>query len=168
MTDYAVVNPANNQKVREFEAHTDDQIRQMLDRAHAAQQAWRETPMRERAETMAALASLYRSRSRDLASTQAREMGKPLSQGMAEMELVASIYDYYAENAESFTKPEEYQASTGGTASVELQPTGTILGIMPWNYPHYQVARLAAPNLMLGNTILLKHAAMVQIGRAHV
>ena len=161
MTEYAVVNPADNQKVREFEAHTDDQIRQMLDRAHAAQQAWRETPMRERAETMAALASLYRSRSRDLASTQAREMGKPLSQGMAEMELVASIYDYYAENAESFTKPEEYQASTGGTARVELQPTGTILGIMPWNYPHYQVARLAAPNLMLGNTILLKHAAMV-------
>ncbi|WP_144794763.1 NAD-dependent succinate-semialdehyde dehydrogenase [Kocuria palustris] len=161
MTDYAVVNPADNQKVRDFEAHTDDQIRQMLDRAQEAQRGWAETPMRERAESMAALASLYRSRSRDLASTQAREMGKPLSQGMAEMELVASIYDYYAQNAESFTKPEEYEASTGGMARVELQPTGTILGIMPWNYPHYQVARLAAPNLMLGNTILLKHAAMV-------
>lgn len=161
MTDYAVVNPTDDQKVREFDSHTDDQVREMVARSHEAFGAWRRTPLSRRAETMRKLADLYRERKRELASTQAREMGKPLAQGIAEMELVASIYDYYAENAESFLAAEEYQASTGGRARVELGPTGTVLGIMPWNYPHYQVARLAAPNLMLGNTILLKHAAMV-------
>lgn len=161
MTTYAVVNPADNQTVREFDSFTDDQVRELVERSHRAFRSWRETPLEQRAEAMRKLASLYRERSRDLASMQAREMGKPLTQGIAEMKLVASIYDYYAENAQSFLTTEEYEASTGGHARVELRPTGTVLGIMPWNYPHYQVARLAAPNLMLGNTVLLKHAAMV-------
>ena len=85
-------------------------------------------------------------------------MGKPIFQAQIEVDIVASIYRYYAENGPAFLEDEELEVAAGGTAIVRKDGLGVLLGIMPWNFPYYQVARFAAPNLMNGNTILLKHA----------
>ena len=107
------------------------------------------------------MAGLYRERQDELAALITQEMGKPLAQSVSEVQLVADIYDYYADNAEEFMKGRTLTPSTGGEARVVLDSTGVLLGIMPWNFPYYQVARFAAPNVMLGNTVLLKHAGNV-------
>ncbi len=158
---YATVNPATGQTVREFPTATDAEVREVVERSHRAFGSWRSTPVPERAARMRALAELYRERKRELAALLTEEMGKPARQAVGEVLLVASIYEFYAENAERFMAGEKLEPSTGGDAEVVLEPTGSILGIMPWNYPYYQVARLAAPNLMLGNTVVLKHAPSV-------
>ena len=85
-------------------------------------------------------------------------MGKPIFQAQIEVDIVASIYRYYADNGPSFLEDEELEVAAGGKAIVRKDGLGVLLGIMPWNFPYYQVARFAAPNLMNGNTILLKHA----------
>lgn len=85
-------------------------------------------------------------------------MGKPIAQAKGEVALVASIYQYYADNAEEFMADEPLKFQGSGTAVVRTEPIGPLVGVMPWNYPYYQVARFAAPNIALGNTIILKHA----------
>src|SRR5699024_653615 len=87
-----------------------------------------------------------------------REMGKPVQQAKGEIDIVISIYRYYAEHGQEFLKDEKIDVISGGTAIVRKEGLGVLLGIMPWNYPYYQVARFAAPNIMNGNAILLKHA----------
>jgi succinate-semialdehyde dehydrogenase/glutarate-semialdehyde dehydrogenase len=93
-----------------------------------------------------------------LAGIVTREMGKTSTEALGEIDLVADIFDYYAENGPSFVADRSLDIAGGGNTIVRTDPIGVILGIMPWNYPHYQVARLAAPNLLLGNTLILKHA----------
>ena len=104
------------------------------------------------------VAELYKERIDDLAALITREMGKPTREAKGEIQLVISIYRYYAEQGPALLEDVPLSPRAGGTALVRKEPVGPLLGIMPWNFPYYQVARLAAPNLMVGNTIILKHA----------
>ena len=104
------------------------------------------------------VAELYKERIDDLAALITREMGKPTREAKGEILLVASIYRYYAEQGPALLEDTPLSPRAGGTALIRKEPIGPLLGIMPWNYPYYQVARFAAPNLMAGNTIILKHA----------
>ncbi|MCT1801233.1 NAD-dependent succinate-semialdehyde dehydrogenase [Kocuria carniphila] len=158
---YATVNPATGETVKEFPTATDQEIKDVVKRSGEAYKCWRNTPVSERAQLMHKMAELYRERKEELAKILTDEMGKPKAQAIGEVMIVAGIYDYYADNAEGFMEGRTLEPSTGGEARVVLDSTGSLLGIMPWNFPYYQVARFAAPNVMLGNTILLKHAGNV-------
>ena len=115
--------------------------------------------MAERAELVRAVGRLHVERSQALGEIIVREMGKPIEQAVGEVEFAGAIYDFYAENAESLMADEPIELLGGeGTAIVRRSAYGVLLGIMPWNYPYYQVARFAGPNHVIGNTILLKHA----------
>jgi succinate-semialdehyde dehydrogenase/glutarate-semialdehyde dehydrogenase len=159
MTTFAVIEPLTGRTLREYPTATDAEIREALVRVHRTYRAWgRSTTAAERCALLARVAELYEERVEDLARVIAVEMGKPLAEGREEVTLVAEIYRYYAENAPAFLRDEHLGNAAGGDAVVRKEPLGVLLGIMPWNYPYYQVARFAAPNLAAGNTILLKHA----------
>lgn len=158
MSEYRVVDPYTGQVVKEFPTATDDEIRAAIERAHAAFEPWRATPMAERAAILTKAATAFTERSRELAEIIRTEMGKPLGQGVFEAEFSGEIIQYYADNAEEFLADEVLTTRAGLDARVVKSAQGVILGIMPWNFPYYQVARFAFPNLMLGNTVLLKHA----------
>ncbi|PRH79431.1 succinate-semialdehyde dehydrogenase [Streptomyces solincola] len=158
MEHYRVVNPATGQTEREYPTATDAELREALDRADPAQRDWAARKPAERAAALHRVADLYEERREQLAAVITREMGKPVKQGLGEIAIVVSIYRYYADHGEEFLKEEELQVASGGRAVVRKEAVGTLLGIMPWNFPYYQVARFAAPNLMLGNAVLLKHA----------
>jgi succinate-semialdehyde dehydrogenase / glutarate-semialdehyde dehydrogenase len=160
MTEYAVRNPATGELVRKYDTATDADIASAIDRAQAAYQEWgRRTSVAERAALVRRVAELHTERTEELADLIVEEMGKPREEAVGEVEFSAAIYEYYADNAEEFLKDEEITLLAGeGTARIHREPVGVLLGIMPWNFPAYQVARFAGPNLCLGNTILLKHA----------
>jgi len=103
-------------------------------------------------------AEIHREQADELAKLLTLEMGKPIAQAKGEVELVASIYQYYADHVAEFMSDEPLTIAGPGTAVVRTEPIGPLVGVMPWNYPYYQVARFAAPNIALGNTIVLKHA----------
>ncbi|NBE50008.1 NAD-dependent succinate-semialdehyde dehydrogenase [Streptomyces boluensis] len=161
MSTYAVVDPSTGQTLEEHASLSDSALRETLDRAADAQHEWgRASSVTDRAALLSRVAELYTERRQELARIISREMGKPVTQGLGEVDFCAAIYQYYAENAETLLADEPVDLVWGeGTAVVRRAPLGTLLGIMPWNYPYYQVARFAAPNLLIGNTILLKHAA---------
>lgn len=158
---YATINPATGETLKKFDTATDQEIKDAVQRSAKEYSSWRNVPVAERAQLMHKMAELYRERQDELAAILTEEMGKPAAQAAGEVQIVAAIYDYYADNAEEFMKGRSMTPSTGGEARVVLDSTGVLLGIMPWNFPYYQVARFAAPNVMLGNTILLKHAGNV-------
>ena len=158
MSEYKVVNPATNETEREFAAATDAEIEQVLERSARAYQSWRTTAKDERTKMLLRVAELYKERADDLAALITREMGKPTREAKGELQLVVSIYRYYADQGPELLKDVPLSPQAGGTAFVRKEPVGPLLGIMPWNFPYYQVARFAAPNLMVGNTIILKHA----------
>ncbi|MGO4385772.1 NAD-dependent succinate-semialdehyde dehydrogenase [Specibacter sp. RAF43] len=158
MSLYAVTNPATGQTVREYPTATDAGIRTALDATHRAFGGWNKSNVRERVKLLGRVAELYAERRDELAAIITREMGKPIVQAGFEVDICVSIYRYYAKNGPKFLEDEELEVVAGGKAVVRKEGLGVILGIMPWNYPYYQVARFAAPNLMIGNSILLKHA----------
>jgi succinate-semialdehyde dehydrogenase / glutarate-semialdehyde dehydrogenase len=158
MSEFKVVNPATNQVEREFATATDAEVEQVLERSARAYRSWRTTSKKERAEVLLRVADLYRERIDDLAALITREMGKPTRESQGEIKLVVSIYKYYAEQGPALLADTPLSPRAGGEAFIRKEPIGPLLGIMPWNYPYYQVARFAAPNLMAGNTIILKHA----------
>lgn len=155
---YTTVNPATGEKLAEFSELTGDEARSALDRAGNAYPQWKSRDLQERVALIKRIAELHRAQREELASLITIEMGKPIAQARGEVDLVANIYHYYADNAEDFLADEVLDIAGPGTAVVKTEPIGVLVGIMPWNYPYYQVARFAAPNLILGNTILLKHA----------
>jgi len=159
-TTYAVVDPVTNELVKAYEASTDDAVLAAVMRADDTHRTWsrRTTPV-ERATLLRRVGELHAERREELARIIAREMGKPTEQGLAEVDFVAWIYQFYADNAEALTADEPIQLLAGeGSAVVKRASLGALLGIMPWNFPYYQVARFAAPNVVMGNTIVLKHA----------
>jgi succinate-semialdehyde dehydrogenase/glutarate-semialdehyde dehydrogenase len=155
---YEVVNPSTGQVEKEYPTATDAEIADVLDRAGRAYPAWRRTPITERADILRRVAQIYKDRSDELAGIITREMGKTTAEAQGELQFTRAIYRYYADNGADLLKDEPLKSNTPGTAWVRKSPVGPLLGIMPWNYPYYQVARFAAPNLMIGNTIVLKHA----------
>ena len=160
MSDYAVVNPATGETLQTYPTITDAELADAIGRADAAHRAWAaSSTVEERAGLLKRLAGLYNDQAQRLGEIIVREMGKPIEQAVGEVEFSAAIYEYYADNAASLMADEEIEpAEGGGSAVVRRSSYGLLLGIMPWNYPYYQVARFAAPNLAIGNTILLKHA----------
>jgi succinate-semialdehyde dehydrogenase/glutarate-semialdehyde dehydrogenase len=158
MSLYAVTNPATGETVKAYPTATDEQIHAAVTTANAAFKAWNRTALADRVKLLGRVAELYTERRDELAGIVTREMGKPVFQAQIEVDIAASIYRYYAENGPAFLEDEELEVAAGGTAIVRKDGLGVLLGIMPWNFPYYQVARFAAPNLMNGNTILLKHA----------
>lgn len=155
---FATVSPVTGETLAEYEYLTDEQVQEALRVSDAAYRVWRDVDLTERAAVLKRMAELYRQRKSDMARLIGLEMGKPFDEAMGEMDLVISIWDYYADRGPALLKEQKLEVSMGGTAFVRTKPIGSILGIMPWNYPHYQVARFAAPNLLLGNAIMLKHA----------
>ncbi|MGY4647354.1 NAD-dependent succinate-semialdehyde dehydrogenase [Mycobacterium sp. URHB0021] len=160
MSLYAVVDPATGDVVKEYPTATDDQIEAALASAAKAYGQWsKSTTVAQRADLIRKVAALHNERKEELAKIIQREMGKPLDQSEGEVEFSAAIYEFYADNAEKFLADEPIDLLDGeGSAVIRRSPVGVLLGIMPWNYPYYQVARFAGPNLVLGNTIVLKHA----------
>lgn len=157
MSDYQVNNPATGELEATYPAANDSDIQHAIKSADDAYQDWRHVSLNERSALMHKVADVYIERQDELAQIVATEMGKPVAQAKGEIGLVADIYRYYADNAEQLLATSKIEVDTG-SASVEKHPVGALLGIMPWNYPHYQVARFVAPNVMAGNTIILKHA----------
>jgi succinate-semialdehyde dehydrogenase/glutarate-semialdehyde dehydrogenase len=160
MSSYAVVNPATGETVKEYEEISDDELRAAIDRCYQASKSWpSSTSVADRAALVRRVGELHSERREELAEIIVREMGKPIEQALMEVDFAAMIYGFYADNAEDLMADEPIQLSEGeGTAVIRRSPFGVLLGIMPWNFPYYQVARFAGPNLVIGNTILLKHA----------
>ena len=160
MPDYTVLDPATGQTVATYPAATDADVEDGLALAASAYTTWgRSSTVEERAALLRQVAELHRERRDVLAAAMVLEMGKPLADAEGEVDFSADIYDYYADNAAGFLADEPVALAGGeGTALIRRQPVGVLLGIMPWNFPAYQVARFAAPNLATGNTIILKHA----------
>ncbi|HVX31631.1 MAG TPA: NAD-dependent succinate-semialdehyde dehydrogenase [Solirubrobacterales bacterium] len=160
MSDYAVVNPATGETIKEYPTITDDELRETIGRADQAYRTWtRQTTVGQRAALIKKAADLHSERREELAQIIVREMGKPVEQALMEVDFCAEIYGFYAENAEELMADEPIKHFGGdGTAIVRRSAFGPLLGIMPWNFPYYQVARFAGPNIVIGNPILLKHA----------
>ena len=158
-TVYAVTDPATGATLASYPTITDDELRAAIDaadRAHAEDTS----TVADRAALVHRVAELYRERRDDLAATIVREMAKPIEQALGEIDFCADIYDWYADHAEEFLadQPITLAAGSEGSAFVRKSSVGVLLGIMPWNFPAYQIARFAGPNLLIGNTVLLKHA----------
>lgn len=158
MSGYRVQNPATGEVIETFECATDQQIEEAFANADASYRVWREQSVQDRAAVVRRVAELFEERKEDLARIVAQEMGKPLSEGTEEVEFAASIINYYGVHGPSLAVGQEIPTTVPGKAFIENRPVGALLGVMPWNFPYYQVARFAAPNLVLGNTIVLKHA----------
>jgi succinate-semialdehyde dehydrogenase/glutarate-semialdehyde dehydrogenase len=160
MSTYAVVNPATGETIKEYPEIGDAELRAAIDRAAEASRSWSgSSTVAERAELVRKVGELHGERRRQLAEIIVREMGKPIEQALMEVDFAAEIYGYYADSAEALMADEPIELLGGeGTALVRRSAFGVLLGIMPWNFPYYQVARFAGPNLVIGNPILLKHA----------
>ncbi|MEI5585276.1 MULTISPECIES: NAD-dependent succinate-semialdehyde dehydrogenase [unclassified Agromyces] len=160
MTNYAVVNPATGETVKTYPTITDAELEAAIAAADEAHRTWsKSTTVEERAALIRRVGELHVERRQELAEIIVREMGKPIEQALAEVDFAAAIYEYYADHASEFTKDEPIELLDGeGSAVVRRSSLGVLLGIMPWNFPYYQVARFAGPNVIIGNTILLKHA----------
>ncbi|MCA8959982.1 MAG: NAD-dependent succinate-semialdehyde dehydrogenase [Planctomycetes bacterium] len=155
------INPATETVVAEYPEISDEELDRRIQAARDAYLSWSQTSFAERRPRMAAAASDLRAHADEYARLMAEEMGKPLGQGRSEVEKCAWVCDYYAENAERFLAPEPVEVGDD-KSFVAFRPLGTVLAIMPWNFPMWQVFRFAAPSLMAGNVGLLKHAANVQ------
>ncbi len=154
------VNPYNNKLVKTFDELTDEQLEKKIAKAHKTYQTWKKTPLDERVALLRKVASIFREKKTELAKLITLEMGKLIAQSESEVEMVASVCEYYADNAAEFLKDRPMKIKDG-KAFVRLSPMGIILGVEPWNYPYNQVARLAAPNIVAGNVVMIKHASNV-------
>jgi len=159
MSEYAVVNPATGETVARYDTFTDAQVEGALRTAETGFGAWRKLPVAERARIVRRAAELHRERRKELAAIIVREMGKPFAAAVGEVDFAADITQYYADQADVITADQPLTILGEGTAVIRRSPLGVLFGIMPWNFPYYQVARFAAPNLVLGNVIVLKHAS---------
>ena len=157
---FQTINPATNKVVKTFEEMTPDAVNKALENASSTFQEWKKTDYKERAQLLYTVAGLLRAKKKALAQMITLEMGKLLSHAEGEVKLSAEIFDYYAKNAEAFLA-DKVLNPVHGKAFIRYSPVGVLLGIQPWNFPFYQVARFAAPNIMIGNTVLVKHAANV-------
>jgi succinate-semialdehyde dehydrogenase/glutarate-semialdehyde dehydrogenase len=160
MSDYAVVDPATGETVKEYPTISDDELHEAISKADRAHLEWTaSTTVAERAAIVRRVGELHAEQRESLGEIIVREMGKPIGQATGEVDFSVAIYSFYADNAEALMADEPIQLLDGsGSAFVRRSSLGVLLGIMPWNYPYYQVARFAGPNLAIGNTILLKHA----------
>jgi succinate-semialdehyde dehydrogenase/glutarate-semialdehyde dehydrogenase len=159
---YAVVNPATGETLKTYPQISDADLAKVVESAEAAYRGWgRTSSIDERAAVIRKVGDLHSERREELAAIIVREMGKPIGDALGEVDFAADIYRYYADNAHSLLADETIDLVEGseGTAIMRTAPLGVLVGIMPWNFPYYQVARFAGPNIVIGNTIILKHAS---------
>jgi succinate-semialdehyde dehydrogenase/glutarate-semialdehyde dehydrogenase len=158
---YQSVNPYTGELLQRFDQDTDAQMECALSTADSVfRQSWSSATFLDRAKIVGRAASLMLERKERLARLATLEMGKRISEGRDEVELSAAILQYYADRAEAFLAPQVVETSAGD-AHLEFSPLGVLVGVQPWNFPYYQLARFAAPNLMAGNVLLIKHASSV-------
>ena len=154
------INPTTGQIVKTYETHSEKGVEKIVNAVDKTWRHWRSTSFMYRSRLMQNLSSLLKSKKEELAKLMALEMGKVKNEGIAEIEKCAWVCDYYAQNAELFLENEPIQTEAY-RSFIAYQPLGTILAVMPWNFPFWQVFRFVAPTLMAGNTAVLKHASNV-------
>ncbi|HVI56082.1 MAG TPA: NAD-dependent succinate-semialdehyde dehydrogenase [Luteibacter sp.] len=157
---YASVNPFDGKLLKTFEQLTDEQLEEKLDAAAKCYATWKHTSYADRARIVARAATLLGERVDEFARTMTQEMGKRIDEARGEVTFSAEILAYYARNAEGFLAPEKLNP-TIGDAHMQSSPIGVIFGVEPWNFPYYQLARVAGPHLMAGNVLVIKHAGCV-------
>lgn len=154
------INPVNGALIEEYTTDSQEQVKTKIEKAHSTWPAWRKISYKERAQLLKRAGQLLRERKQELARLMALEMGKPLKEGIAEIEKCALVCETYAQQGASFLADE--RVDTEATKSyVHYEPLGVVLAVMPWNFPFWQVFRFAAPGLMAGNCCVLKHASNV-------
>jgi succinate-semialdehyde dehydrogenase / glutarate-semialdehyde dehydrogenase len=156
------INPFTNELIKEFEEFSDNEVEKVLIQSFEAFNKWKSSSFEYRRALMEKTALMLRNNVGDYAGSITAEMGKPVKESRAEVEKCAWVCEYYAQNAEYFLGAEQIETDAD-LSYVSFEPLGTILGIMPWNFPFWQVFRFAVPTLMAGNTVLLKHSSSVQI-----
>ncbi|MCT7904570.1 Succinate-semialdehyde dehydrogenase [NADP(+)] 1 [Candidatus Ornithobacterium hominis] len=154
------INPYTNELLFEHHEDSAEKIHQVIEKSHQAFLSWRKTGFEERAKKIMKVAQFIEKEKNEFAKIMTLEMGKPISQSISEIEKCAWVCEYYAENAEKFLEPKSIETDAQ-KSYIRYDALGVILGIMPWNYPFWQVFRFAIPTLMAGNTVLLKHASNV-------
>jgi succinate-semialdehyde dehydrogenase/glutarate-semialdehyde dehydrogenase len=157
---YQSVNPYDGKTIKTFEESTDAQLETAIKTAAACFETWRHTSFAERAAIATKAATIMRAHADEFAKPVTLEMGKLIGEALGEVALSADIIDYYAWNAEDFLAPQILKPKSG-EAIIESTPIGVLFGVQPWNFPYYQLARFAAPNLMAGNVVMVKHAGCV-------
>jgi succinate-semialdehyde dehydrogenase/glutarate-semialdehyde dehydrogenase len=157
---YQSVNPYDGRILKTFQELTDKQLEKALKTAAICFEIWRHTTFADRAVVAAKAAAIMRARVDEFARPVTLEMGKLIEEARGEVALSADIIDYYARNAERFLAPEHLKPRSG-KATIVSSPFGVLFGVQPWNFPYYQLARFAAPNLMAGNVVMVKHAGCV-------
>ncbi len=158
---FQTVNPFNNELVAVFDDATTEEIDAAIAKSDTAFQTWRDTPVSERVAPLAKAAEVLREQTRAYAETLTLEMGKIIGEAEAEVILSAEILEYYVSHAEELLAPRELSVASSEKVTLVTQPLGVIYTIEPWNFPYYQIVRIAAPQLVAGNTVILKHAANV-------
>lgn len=157
---FQTINPTTNELVKTFDEISSESLENAVAKATTTFDDWKKTNYKERAQLLSNVAALLREKKFELAKMITLEMGKLLVQAEGEIKLSAEIFDYYAKNSETLLAARILNPDHGD-AFIRNSPIGVLLGIEPWNFPFYQVARFAAPNIMIGNTILIKHASNV-------
>ena len=157
---YQSVNPYDGKTLETFEELTDSQLEMAIKNAATCFDTWRHTTFAERGAVVVKSAALMRARADEFARPVTLEMGKLIAEARGEVALSADIIEYYAKHAEAFLALEHLKPNSG-EAVIESTPLGIIFGVQPWNFPYYQLARFAAPNLMAGNVVMVKHAGCV-------
>ncbi|HZO95460.1 MAG TPA: NAD-dependent succinate-semialdehyde dehydrogenase [Candidatus Baltobacteraceae bacterium] len=154
------LNPATGERLETYRSHDRETLERRLDEAVAAADRWATTTMEERATRLRDAAKLLRARKPELAELATREMGKPIAEAEAEVEKCAVACGWFADNGARLLADQQIESSAT-QSYVAFRPLGVLLAIMPWNFPYWQVFRAAAPALMAGNVVVLKHAANV-------
>jgi succinate-semialdehyde dehydrogenase/glutarate-semialdehyde dehydrogenase len=154
------INPANGNLIKSYESDTKEVIHQKIEQTHTAWHSWKNISFAERAKLLNQLAEVLQGRKNELAILMAQEMGKPVKQGIVEIEKCAAVCTYYANTAASFLSDQLIETDAQ-KSFVTFQPVGVVLAIMPWNFPFWQVFRFLAPALAAGNCGVLKHASNV-------
>ena len=158
--EFKSINPHNGNEIATYIEHSEKEVNDILEKSQTAFESWRDVPIKERCKLLTNAAGVLRNNVDKYAKTMTLEMGKPISEARGEIEKCAWVCDFYAENAERFLADEVIE--TDATESfISHDPIGSVLAVMPWNFPYWQVFRFAAPTLAAGNTGLLKHAPNV-------
>ncbi|MBT3937386.1 MAG: aldehyde dehydrogenase family protein, partial [Candidatus Marinimicrobia bacterium] len=155
------INPATGIEIKVYPKHSKSEVQLILDQSIVAQKIWKETDISFRQSCLENMTCTLRDRSKELAVLMSQEMGKPLTQSLGEIEKCASLCEYYFESAPEFLSDKTVDIP-GQKSFISIQPIGLILGIMPWNFPFWQVFRFAIPTITAGNGAILKHASNVQ------
>jgi succinate-semialdehyde dehydrogenase/glutarate-semialdehyde dehydrogenase len=157
---YQSINPFDNKLIKSFSEITDAQLEEKVARAESCYRSWRQVSYADRAKIVKRASVLLHDQAETFAHTMTLEMGKRINEARGEVEFSSQILAYYADNAERFLAPVKLNP-TVGEAHMESSPIGVIFGVEPWNFPYYQLARVAGPHLMAGNTLVIKHAGCV-------